>query len=799
MTPDPGAVASDCPHGSRLASDPETAAVPDQEVRARALLALQQGHFDLAERLLGSDDLSQAALVESLRIYQAELEIQNEELQHSYERAQYALARFMTFFDSLPMPELILDTQGIVKEANSEARHLFGLRDTGYHRHFFIRMIAEEHRGVVISALSKIRVDASIQLRELRFRTLHEEPFIGDLHLTGMKLEAEHHLSVLCAIVDRTAAVQQRKALQESRERYRIVAEFSADWEYWMGPDGHYRFISPACERLSGYPPAAFIADPDLFERLIHPDDRPLWTSHLAAHVSWIPGQSLEPEHIEFRVHHQDGQEFWIEHTCSAVFSDTGDYLGRRGVNRDITELRRSREQLHFLAQHDTLTGLPNRNLFQERLQLAILRAARHLSQVALLFLDLDRFKLVNDTLGHLIGDQILKQVAERLAEAVRATDTLARLGGDEFVIVFEDVDGARHVTKLAQRLLDLFRPAFVIEGRELFLNLSIGISLYPSDGIDAETLLRHADIAMYRAKENGRNGFSFFERAMSERAIERLRLEHELRKALTNHELLLVYQPQVNLHTGQLCGVEVLCRWQHPRLGRLAPAQFLPIAEEIGLIDQLDCWVLEHASRQLLDWDRLGLRLPRLAVNLSLRQLKDQDAFEQITRILAQTGLASNRLEFELSETSIMKHAPTTLANLQQLCDLGIGLAVDDFGTGCSSLICIKRLPIRRLKIDQSFVERSTHSGDDAAVVRAIIGLAHSLGLAVMAEGVETLEQAKLLIDEGCEEAQGYLYERAIGAEAFAARFLPVDSSGHSTPGERHACLPISTPQPMK
>lgn len=746
----------------------------DDELRARALLALRQGRFDLAETLLAGKDVDQAALVESLRIYQAELEIQNEELQRSYHQTQVALTRFMTFFNSLPMAELVVDGQGLVKEANDEARRLFGLRDTGYHQYFFVRLIAESHRGAVIHAIATLRMDTPMDLCDLKFRTKGDEGFIGDLHMAALPTEADGGRRVLCAVVDRTEANQQREALRESRERYRIIAEFSADWEYWIGHDARYRYVSPACMGLTGYPAEAFISDPGLFARLIHPDERHLWEQHLALHLT---SESENAAPIELRIRHIDGAVYWIEHSCTPVFGESGNYLGRRGVNRDITELKRSREQLHFLAHHDALTGLPNRSLFRERLEHSIHRASRHDAKIAILFLDLDRFKVVNDTLGHPVGDLLLKQVAIRLSEGVRESDTVARLGGDEFVVIFEDVSVPNEAATLARRLLDCFIRPFDVEGRELFLSLSIGISIYPLDGLDTDTLISHADIAMYRAKAAGRNGFSFFEPAMSAGAVERLRLEQELRVALERDELLLEYQPQVGLRNADLRGVEVLCRWCHPRLGLLAPSEFLSLAEDMGLIDQLDSWVLEHACAQVSAWDRDGFSVPRLAVNVSVRKIQKADAPEQIQSLLLRNGIDPGRLELELIESSIMAQTGTTLANLEQLCQLGIGLAVDDFGTGCASLIWIRRLPIGRLKIDRSFVDRCVTCADDAAVVNAVIGLAKSLGLAVLAEGVETREQAELLIRNGCEEAQGYLFDKAIGPTEFAERYGPQDT----------------------
>ncbi|NCC29286.1 MAG: bifunctional diguanylate cyclase/phosphodiesterase [Gammaproteobacteria bacterium] len=749
------------------ASDPFE--IPDEELRGRALLALRQGRFDLAEKLLAGKDVDQATLVESLRIYQAELEIQNEELQRSYHQTQGALSRFMAFFDSLPMPELVVDGQGLVKEANEEARRLFGLRDTVYHQYFFVRLIEEPDRGAAIHALSHLRPDQPIDLREVRFRTKLNEVFIGDLHMAALPTEEDEGRRVLCAVVDRTEATRQREALRESRERYRIIAEFSSNWEYWIGPDAHYRYVSPACTRLTGYPSAAFVADPELFSRLIHPDDRHLWEHHLRTHLGNQSG-GIAP--LEMRILHWDGHEYWIEHTCTPVFGESGDFLGRRGVNRDITELKRSREQLHFLAQHDALTGLPNRSLFRQRLEEAIPRTTRRGAEMAILFLDLDRFKVVNDTLGHPVGDVLLKQVGTRLSQAVRASDTVARLGGDEFVVISEDVREPNDAAILARRLLDLFTVPFDVEGRELFLGLSIGISIYPLDGADTDTLIRHADIAMYRAKAAGRNGYSFFEPAMSEGAAERLRLEQELRNALPHDELLLEYQPQVGLLDGALHGVEVLCRWDHPRLGLLSPAQFLPLANDIGLIDQVDLWVLTESCRQLAAWDRDGFSVPRLAVNLSVHKIRSSEVVEQIQALLALTGIDPRRLELELLEASIVERPASAIANLEALGRMGIGLAVDDFGTGCSSLVCMQRLAIRRLKIDRSFIDRLATSADDAAIVRAVIGLAHSLGLSVIAEGVETAEQAELLVREGCNEAQGYYFGKAVEPAELSSRY---------------------------
>jgi diguanylate cyclase (GGDEF)-like protein len=454
-------------------------------------------------------------------------------------------------------------------------------------------------------------------------------------------------------------------------------------------------------------------------------------------------------------------------------------------VQRQLeSELRKSHAEIQELAYYDPLTGLPNRQLFQERLRPAIERARCDGKQAALLFLDLDGFKAVNDTLGHRAGDHLLKEVGERFRRCVRLSDylgrptaepsseSISRLGGDEFTVLLSEVAGPQGASRAAQRILDALAQPFEIGGREVFAGASIGIAMFPEDGEDAETLLRNADTAMYEAKARGRNNMQFFTAALSEASARRLALENRLRHAAQNEDFRLCYQPVRDVESGRLVGAEALLRWRDPESGPVSPAEFIPVAEQCGLIEAIGEWVLRAACAQAQAWFEAGYRPIRLAVNLSGHQIQRQGFVPLLRAVLAESGLSPAWLELEITESTIMQDSELTRSALGEISDMGLGLALDDFGTGHSSLYYLKRFPIDRIKIDRSFVDEIPANANDCAITSAIIAMAHSLHLEVVAEGVETQEQMAFLRERGCDEVQGFLFSPAVTAAEFE-RFL--------------------------
>lgn len=455
-------------------------------------------------------------------------------------------------------------------------------------------------------------------------------------------------------------------------------------------------------------------------------------------------------------------------------------------TRRDMLELRRAEKRIQQLAYYDEVTSLPNRSYLKENLQHTLARARRNKQLIAIYFLDLDQFKLVNDTLGHSAGDALLQQVARRLLTCVRShdavirpsslqpsilNDTVIRLGGDEFVIVASDIQHSNDAANLAQRIIDILTPAFTVDGNEVFVTTSIGISLYPDNGEDLDVLLRNADAAMYHAKEQGRNGYRFFSNELNARIRDRLILKNELMKAIEQDELTLHYQPRLELPAQRITGVEALVRWQHPQRGMVAPNEFIPLAEETGLIIPLGEWVLKNACEQLVRWKKSGLSLDYVSVNFSVAQFNQKDVHQRIADILASVQLPPECLELEVTESLLIEPEKSS-EYLNNLKKLGVHISIDDFGTGYSSLAYLKRLPIDALKIDRSFTQDIDTDSDGAAIVAAIIALAHSLHLKVVAEGVEQKNQLEFLCAHGCDEGQGYLFSRPLTVEALAKVF---------------------------
>jgi diguanylate cyclase (GGDEF)-like protein/PAS domain S-box-containing protein len=563
---------------------------------------------------------------------------------------------------------------------------------------------------------------------------------------------------------DITATVRATRELAAREAEFRVLAENSSDFLSRHAPDGTYRYASPACQALLGMSPEALEgAEPWAFA---HPDDR---LALRAAHAEALATEGTVT--ATCRAWREDGEGRWFESALRAVRDDAGDVMEVVWVTRDVTDRKTAENELARQALHDPLTGLPNRLLLLDRLSHALLRAGRHPGSAAVLFLDLDRFKIVNDSLGHGAGDRLLVDVARRLEGALRPTDTVARLGGDEFVVLCEEIAGEMEAVAIAQRVVDLFAEPFSLDDAEVFLATSVGIAMASRPDSEPEALIRDADSAMYRAKELGKGRFELFDAAMRAHTAERLATETALRRALERGELRLHYQPEVDVETRRVAGFEALVRWQHPTRGLLPPAEFVPLAEETGLIVPLGAWILRTACAEWVGWaEAPEATLLTLSVNLSARQLAQPDLLVTVAGALEETGMPPDRLCLEITESAAMETGPTTLALLDELRALGVKLAIDDFGTGYSSLVHLRRFPVDLLKIDRTFVDGLGRTPQDASIAAAVISLAHALGLSVVAEGIETAAQLAVLADLGCDLGQGYLFARPEPADLAGA-----------------------------
>ncbi|MBT8764456.1 EAL domain-containing protein [Desulfohalobiaceae bacterium Ax17] len=469
----------------------------------------------------------------------------------------------------------------------------------------------------------------------------------------------------------------------------------------------------------------------------------------------------------------KDGEIYpkWL--SISAVKDDQGNLTHFVAIFSDLTAIKQTEEKLELLAHYDFLTGLPNRLLFNDRLRQTILRARRNQSRFGLIYLDLDGFKLINDSLGHIIGDQMLKVVGQRLKKIIRETDTIARLGGDEFGLIITDIEEPSILASIAQKIKETISEPFRIRGYELFITVSIGITIYPDDGRDEVTLMQNADSAMYQAKSEGKNNYNFFSAKLHKKVQRRLSIQNELQHALKKKQFLLFYQPKVQMKTRKIVGAEALIRWQHPIQGLVPPDEFIPVAEETGLIYEIGQWVINDVCSTLKRWQARGQNDFHVAVNLSAQQFWFGDITREVHEAVKREGISPKFLELELTESMIMRDVKKSVQILNQLKAIGFKIAVDDFGTGYSSLAYLKRFPLDLLKIDRSFIEEFTSSEDAQVIVKTIIFLGHSLGLKVIAEGVETEEQLRMLEEFGCDQVQGYLFSPPIPAEQFEAKFL--------------------------
>ena len=560
-------------------------------------------------------------------------------------------------------------------------------------------------------------------------------------------------------VIDITDRKLAETALRESEERYRLMAENSTDLISRTTDRGTFVYTSDAVRSLLGYEPTELIGR-SVFE-LVLDDDH-----HIIRRATIALNEADAPRTFSYRGRRKDGSLVWFETTSRALRDEeTGRIEEIVSVSRDISERRHAEEQIEYQAYHDALTALPNRLLFRDRLTVALAHAKRQKAPLAVMFLDLDRFKYVNDTLGHSLGDELLRAVAARLRSVLREGDTIARMGGDEFTILLGDLKSPDDAAKIAQKLLETIAHPLSVEGHELYVTTSIGIALFPNDGDSAEALLKNADSAMYRAKEAGRNSYQLCTSAMNSRAAERLSIENQLRRALDRDELELYYQPQVRLDTRQIAGMEALLRWKRPGHGLVSPLTFIPVAEETRMIVPIGEWVLLQACKQAKEWQLTKHPGLRISVNLSPRQFQQSDLVDFIRHVLAETALEPRYLELEITESTAMMNSDRTIETLSELRELGVRIALDDFGTGHSSLSYLRRFPIDRVKIDQEFVQAVEASRSNRAIVSAIVAMAHGLDLAVTAEGVETEAQVSFLREQRCEEVQGYLFGKPVPA----------------------------------
>ncbi|CAN5746537.1 hypothetical protein BH23ACT4_BH23ACT4_05990 [soil metagenome] len=545
------------------------------------------------------------------------------------------------------------------------------------------------------------------------------------------------------------------------------MTEFSGDGVIGCDPAGIVTFFNAVAEEMTGWSGSEAVGFDvgDVFVRIDENTRAVLPSPATGTH----PGDRTPGARSSGLLLIGRGErEFPIESSVSPILRD-GVVTGSVIVFRDVSAALAMAEEMTHSFEHDSLTGLPNRLLLKDRIDQAIATAPRHERQVAVLFLDLDGFKHINDSLGHPTGDKLLQSIAKRLVGCVRTSDTVSRQGGDEFVVLLTESRQWEDSVVVAERILKAVAQSHPIEHHDLHVTTSIGVSVYPDDGEDAETLIRNADIAMYQAKEKGRNGYQFFKPAMNVRAVERQSIESSLRSALKNEEFVLRYQPKVDLQTGLITGAEALIRWNHPLRGELAPGQFVSIAEDSGLIRQIGRWVLREACEQARTWIDEGLPPISIAVNVSAVELSDETYVQRLYATLSETGMEPSFLELELTESVLMRHAHSAAIILQALRKTGIQVALDDFGTGYSSLSYLRDFPIDSVKIDRSFVDEVTSVVEDTSIVKAVISMARNLGLRVVAEGVENLDQLEFLRANACDEAQGYFYSRPVDPGAFA------------------------------
>lgn len=570
-------------------------------------------------------------------------------------------------------------------------------------------------------------------------------------------------------IQDITLNKQYERDLKQAEQRYRSIFENAVEGIFQTSPDGRYLSANPALAKIYG-----FDSPESLMESLNDIEHQLYVKSTSRQDFKELMLQDGRVTNFESEIYRADGSVIWISENARAVRGEDGKLLYYEGTVEDITERKNYSELIEYQATHDDLCGLPNRVLLKDRLHQAISHAERTNTQVAVVFVDLDHFKNVNDSMGHHVGDKLLICMANRLSSCVRECDTVARPGGDEFVLVLSDMHGLDSLGQTLQRILTTTADPCLIDDREFVVTCSLGISLFPEDGHDSETLLRNADTAMYKAKQAGKNNFQFFTPELNAALIERLEVEYNIRQALSQDEFVLHYQPKASFTSGELSGFEALIRWNSPVKGLIAPTTFIPIAEESGLIESIGSWVMQTACRHAVDFYRISGKWLPVSINVSPRQFYQRKLVSEIEAVLAKTGLPPQCLEIEITEGTLIEQTSSFVDILKNLKSLGVKVAIDDFGTGYSSMSYLKHFPIDNLKIDKSFVWELEQDSANQAILKAIVALGHNLGLNVIAEGVETESQRDFLMSIGCDEMQGYLYSKPLPLDAIERLISP-------------------------
>ncbi len=659
----------------------------------------------------------------------------------------------------------MLDPHGYVISWNAGAERLKGYHADEIIGQHFSRFYPQEDvtRGKPAMEL-RIAVDSG-RFEEEGWRVRKDGSlFRANVIITAMLDETGKLRGFSKITRDITQRYRAEEALRNAEEKYRRIFEDSVTGIFQTTPDGKYLSVNPALARLFGYDsPAELMASRAEIssQGYVNPRDREMFKSKL--------NEMGSISNFEYQAYRKDGSKIWLMENARMVRDSSGAPLYYEGTLMDITDRKVAEERVLYLAYYDVLTGLPNRTLMLDRLTKALANARRRKDRVALLYLDLDRFKYVNDSFGHSHGDLLLQSIGKRLASVAREQDTVARISGDEFLIILAGIKDPSEAAIAGTRFLDAMAVEFEVEDQCFSVTCSLGISIFPEHGADSETLIKNADWALHAAKDRGRNNLQFFSEDMNAKASEQLTLGNGLRTAVEKRELFLAYQPQMDIDTGRTVGLEALLRWRHPELGLIAPDKFIPIAESSGLIVSIGEWVLRAACSQVRNWQVEGLPVVPVAVNVSAVQFRQRGFVDLVARVLQETGLPPHYLELELTESLLLSTGDVTFSVLKELSALGLKLAIDDFGTGYSSLSYLKYLPVSKLKIDRSFVENIATNSDDAAIAATIISIAKQLHLEVIAEGVESEAQLSFLRLHECDQIQGYYFSKPLSVDAMA------------------------------